>query len=165
MLYWQLDDHYNSNEKLNGNMRNEQAIHDENAPKTTPCSSAVLSCCSHRQEHEEVDVDCVRKVKNVGFSDILIRRYDITCTGFINDGPGIGLDWYFTQGDPLPLDSYEQSRPTRRSYEMLILGPRERVKVLTKMHGCEIRSLQRICSRKIRITKRATTLSTPAQAA
>jgi hypothetical protein len=169
-LHLQLDDDNNSTEKSNATMLNKQAANDENVPKTTPRSAAlVYTCsCSHQErlvQQDEVHADSVRKSKHVRFSDILIRSYDVTCTGFINRGPGIGLDWFFTQCDAVPLDSYELRRQaSRRPYEMLILGPRERIKVLTKMHGCEIQSLQRICSRNYRVTRSATTLAMPAPA-
>ena len=173
-LHLQLN-HVNSKEMSRENILlplGDGQVYDEHAfyssPETTPCS---VSSSSHRCQ-VVVDVDSstmqtpfpsVRKSKHVHFSDVLIRRYDLTCTGCVHEGPGIGLDWYFTQGDALPLDDYEQSRPARRPHEKLILGPRQRIKVLTKGHGCELQTLQRICSRKHRITRSATSLSPPPQ--
>ena len=93
---------------------------------------------------------CHSEVKRVRFSNVNIRRHDVTCTGFINQGPGIGLDWFWTDEDPKSLVAYEQSRPAaRRSEKMLVLSARERKTLLLQKHEYDPSTLHRICNSRI----------------
>jgi hypothetical protein len=96
--------------------------------------------------------------KRVNFSDVLMRRYDLTCTGYVNHGPGIGLDWSFTDADTVSLEDFEQSRSPRRPREQLIVGPRQRANVLMNSQACNKEQMQRICSRRIAPARSLSTL-------
>ena len=87
--------------------------------------------------------------KHVHFSDVLVRRYDLTCTGYVNHGPAIGLDWSFTDVDAVSLDDFEQRRQPRRPRKLLIVGPRQRAKVLITSNACDMEKIQRVCSRRV----------------
>ena len=89
------------------------------------------------------------KNKQVRFSNVLIRLHDVTCTGFVNHGPGIGLGWFFTDGEALSLEEYEKSRSAIRPERELIMGPDQRKKVLMKGHGYELKDLHRICNTRV----------------
>ena len=127
-----------SNHRSDGQLVQQAAV----SPYTIP-SPQVLSTAKDTPVHFEGDSKCVN------FSDVLMRRYDLTCIGYVNHGPGIGLDWSFTDANTISLDDFEQRRSPRRPREQLIVGPRQRANVLMKSQVCDKKEMQRICSRRI----------------
>ena len=90
-----------------------------------------------------------REASNVRFSYIQVRRYDLVCTGLVNNGPAIGLGWSSTDDVPVSVEVYEQDRPTMRPSSKLVLSARQRTRILTEGHGFTIDDLHRIYNYRI----------------
>ena len=83
---------------------------------------------------------------SVRFSDVLVRRHDVICPGLVNHGPGIGLDWFSSDDEPVSIEEYEQNRPTQRTSKKLVLSALQRKRLLLEKHGYNISELYRICN-------------------
>ncbi|KAI2505743.1 hypothetical protein MHU86_8705 [Fragilaria crotonensis] len=84
------------------------------------------------------------ETKNVCFSVVSVRLHDVLCTGLVNHGPGIGLDWFSTDDEPVSIKEYEQNRPMRRTSKTLRLSALQRKRLLMEKHGYRINDLHRI---------------------
>lgn len=87
--------------------------------------------------------------KNVRFSDVLVRRYDLICTGLVNHGPGIGLGWSSTDDFPVSIEVYEQTRKTRQPSNKLVLSALQRKRLLMENHGYRINDLHRLYNHRV----------------
>jgi hypothetical protein len=111
-----------------------------------------------QSQHEPADREISCLQKQVRFSTVSVRKYDLTCIGLVNRGPGIGLDWFYGDEQTMRIEVHEFVRPRRISQRHLIMRPAERTKLLVESHGFKIEDLRRSCS-KIRYGGRLSHLS------
>lgn len=98
--------------------------------------------------------------KRVRFSSVMVRLHNVVCTGFVSQGPSIGLDWGSIQKEPVLLNDYEETARTRRkSKDALKLCPLQRTNLLVRGFGYNPKDLRRVCQRHIPSTSRRTTAS------
>lgn len=130
---------------------------------TTPCMASTISADSKKRTRSPASSSSSTK-KQVNFSGVSIRRFDVTCIGIIAHGPSIGLDWSYTDDcDSLSLDSYEQTRVSSRKQEGergLRLSPLQRRTLLIQKHGYSPKALMEVFQNRIGAPRR---LSSPPQ--
>ena len=90
--------------------------------------------------------------RRVSFSDVAIREFDITFVRagqhMMQKGPGLSLDWFFTELPAESISDYEERRQTRRrSHDALLLGTNERRRRLIEDFGFSPAELDNACRR------------------
>lgn len=89
--------------------------------------------------------------KNVSFSDVSVRNYDI-CIG---DSPStlvgvpLSLDWTFTEADRVTVDEFEMMRPPTRSKEELKIPACDRYRKLIVDFGVPANDIKQVLRRAV----------------
>lgn len=117
------------------------------------CASALKTADSNKRIRARPGV---QEKKQVRFSEVSIRSFDVTCTGIVALGPSIGLDWFYTDGDSQPLDAYEEARaPCRKqSSEDLKLSALQRKSLLMQKHGYSRKDIMLIFQKRVHASRR-----------
>jgi hypothetical protein len=152
---------YNGLVELNGELEVIPVRTEKSAWKTlpAPCTQPIRRIISSPNLEGNVESGIRR---NVSFSQILIRDYEMTigCNPSCSDGVPVELDWAYQELVPLPVDAYEEHRGShRRSRQEMRLGPvmrRDIVREAGVSRG-EIKEAQKMAAKIQR--QRAATLS------
>jgi hypothetical protein len=125
------------------------------AGATTMAQQAASSSEERRIGSSE---DGGKTKKQVSFSDLSVRHFDVTCIGIVSCGPSIGLDWtYSDDRDSQSLDAYEQARAARRKQQGekgLRLSPLQRKNILIEKHGYSPEDLMAVYQKRIDASRR-----------
>lgn len=75
--------------------------------------------------------------RNVSFSSLEIREYDITLgdNPSVRKGPPVSLSWDYKLAGSIDLEKFESNRGRRRSKEEMVLGPKIRQHILRNEAG------------------------------
>jgi hypothetical protein len=116
----------------------------KNELKCTICETRAINSDGDR-EIQSVQKSTHRQ-KKVRFSNVSIRTYDLVCIGLVNKGPGIGLDWFYSNEKCMRIEIHEFVRNRRFPERQLIMSATERKKLLVEGHGYKIEDLRRSCA-------------------
>ena len=105
--------------------RNSSAMIDESLSSSSSSSSSSSTTEKNQLSSGHAStVSLTNSKRNVSFTDISVREYDVELSDHpsCSYGPGLGLGWDYQEREPTTVEDYEITRSPRRNAHELVLS-------------------------------------------